>query len=363
MDKTAYLVLENGKVFTGKYFGAEGDVVGELVFTTGMIGYLETLSDPCFSGQIVVQTFPLIGNYGVIPADLECAKPQLKAYIVREWCQEPSNFRSEGCLDIFLKENGVVAIYGVDTRELTRCIREHGVMNAKIVSSLDNLDADRAEIASYKIVDAVKTVSCGDVADYGAADGKLKVGVWNFGAYADIAKELGARGCQVQVLPYDATAEDILGAGLDGLIISGGPGDPAENTAAVEELKKLLAWKPIFGIGLGHQLLALAHGGATQKMKYGHRGANQPVMDVTTGQVYITSQNHGYEVVSDPRPADAEIVYINVNDQSCEGLKYTNAPHFSVQFQPNASGGPLHTIFLYDRFVKLCEEVHDDAVK
>jgi carbamoyl-phosphate synthase small subunit len=352
----AYLILENGTVFEGKSFGAEGEAVGEIVFTTAMTGYLETLTDPSYYGQIVVQTFPLIGNYGVIPSDFESGCPHVKAYIVRQWCQEPSNFRCEGDLDIFLRKNGIVGLYGIDTRHLTRIVREHGVMNGKIVASYDGTVPE--EIKGYRIIDAVKNTTC-DKEEVFSPEGEVKrrVVLYDFGAKANICRCLVKRGCEVTVVPAYTKAERVKEIAPDGIMLSNGPGDPAENTEIIEELKKIAELKlPTFGICLGHQLLALAHGAKTEKLKYGHRGANQPCKEIATGRVYITSQNHGYAVVNDSLPVGAEVSFVNANDGTCEGVCYTDEPAFSVQFHPEACGGPLDTGFLFDRFVELMDE-------
>ncbi len=360
MENTVYLVLQNGRIFKGAAFGASGEVVGETVFTTGMTAYLETLTDPSYYGQIVVQTFPLSGDYGVIPSDFESSKVQVKAYIVREHCQEPSNFRSEGTLDIFLKEQGIIGLYGIDTRALTKLIREQGVMNGKIVKSLDNFDEIMKEINEYKITDAVASVSCKEkfiTEPQGFEDKPSKrVVLWDFGAKENIRRKLLRRNLEVITVPYNFTADEILSLNPDGIMLTNGPGDPAENTGVIEELKKVSDYGlPVFGICLGHQLLALAMGAKTEKLKYGHRGANQPVKDLSTGRVYISSQNHGYAVVNDSLPTNARLSFINVNDGTCEGINYTDRPAFSVQFHPEAAAGPLDTGYLFDRFVKFME--------
>jgi len=356
MVQKAYLILENGTIFEGKSFGSSGEVVGEIVFTTAMTGYLETLTDPSYYGQIVVQTFPLIGNYGVIPADFESKQPHLKAYIVKDWCQEPSNFRCEGDLDTFLKQSGIIGLYGIDTRALTKIVREHGVMNGKIVQEGSNAGFLLKELKEYTIVDAVKAVTCSEEKVFFPEKTKYKVALWDFGAKDNICRELVKRGCEVTVIPADTRAERILELNPDGIMLSNGPGDPAENVGIIAELQKLTSAKiPTFGICLGHQLLALATGAKTEKLKYGHRGANQPALEIETGRVYITSQNHGYAVVNDSLKDGAKISFTNANDETCEGVEYTNMPAFSVQFHPEASAGPLDTAFLFDRFIKLIE--------
>ena len=353
MEQRIYLTLENGTVFQGKSFGARRQVTGEVVFTTAMTGYLETLTDPSYYGQMVVHTFPLIGNYGVIPADFESPAPQLTAYIVREWCQAPSNFRCEGDLDTFLKEKGIVGMYGRDTRALTHNNREHGVMNAKLTLEEPDIPAIQKELADFSIRNAVASVSISEKEVLYPEKKVRKVVLWDFGAKKNIGRELAKRGCEVVCMPQNSTAEEILGEKPDGIMLSNGPGDPQENVQVVEQLRKLCqSGIPMFGICLGHQLLALAQGATTEKLKYGHRGGNQPVKNLKTGRVYITSQNHGYAVVADSLPDTAELRYINANDGTCEGVSYHNMPAFSVQFHPEASCGPHDTMFLFDEFIQ-----------
>lgn len=348
-----YLVLENGQIFEGKSFGAEGEITGEIVFSTAMTGYLETITDPSYFGQIVVQTFSLIGNYGVIPSDFESDRPYLKAYVVREWCQEPSNFRCEGNLDTFLKDMNVIGLYDIDTRQLTKIIREYGVMNAKITKSIDNIDEIIKELKGYKIVDAVKGATCKEMKVFNE-NGEKHVVLMDFGEKANIQRELIKRGCKVTVVPSYTKASEILAMNPDGIMLSNGPGDPAENVEVIEEIKALVESKtPIFGICLGHQLTALSQGATTSKLKYGHRGGNQPVKETATGRVYITSQNHGYAVNADSLPENAELSWVNVNDGTCEGVSYKNAPVYTVQFHPEACGGPQDTMFLFDKFINV----------
>ncbi len=357
MSRTAYLILENGKVFEGKAFGAEKEITGELVFTTAMTGYLETLTDPSYYGQVVIQTFPLIGNYGVIPADFESDSPALKGYIVRERCQVPSNFRCEGDLDTFLKESGIPGIYGIDTRALTRIVREYGVLNCKISYSPEVSAKELDEIKNYVITDAVENTTISQNQQFKAQNGNLNVVLMDFGAKHNIGRELVKRGCNLTVVPADTTAEQIVAMKPDGVMLSNGPGDPAANTKIIDELKKLCEYKiPTFGICLGHQLLALSQGAKTEKLKYGHRGANQPARELETGRVYITSQNHGYAVVNDSMPKNGKVSFVNGNDNTCEGVNYTDMPAFSVQFHPEACGGPHDTAFLFDRFIKLMKD-------
>lgn len=354
MKDAAYLILENGQVFKGESFGAKGEVIGELVFTTGMVGYLETITDPSYFGQVVMQTFPLIGNYGVIPQDFESGKPVLSAYIVREWCQEPSNFRCKEDLDTFLKRENVVGLCGIDTRAVTKIVREQGVMNCCITDSTDNMQEKLERIKNYKVKNAVCSVTTESRHTECAPKGDKNVVLWDFGAKGNIEKMLLKRGCNVTVVPAQTTAEQILALNPDGLMLSNGPGDPTENTGIIEELKKIIKTNlPVFGICLGHQILALAMGGKTTKLKYGHRGANQPVKNTETSRVYISSQNHGYAVVSESLPEGAKVSFVNGNDNTCEGVTYTHRPAFSVQFHPEACSGPLDTEYLFDDFIAM----------
>ena len=373
MEK-AFLILSDGTLFEGTAIGAKGKTIGETVFTTGMTGYIETLTDPSYYGQIVTQSFPLIGNYGVINEDFESKKSFVRGYIIREECDKPSNFRCEDTLDNFLKNQGIIGISGIDTRALVKKIRESGVMNGMIISGkyAENLQktdfageqfSDELEqIKSYKIKDALKHVSFPENkpnADSPAAN--KKVVLVDFGAKANIQRELEKRNCSVTVVPYDTTAEKIFSLNPDGVMLSNGPGDPAENTEVIKEIKKICDKKiPVFGICLGHQMLALSQGAETKKLKYGHRGGNHPVKNLETGRVYITSQNHGYAVESNTLPQNAKESFINVNDGTCEGVNYTDMPAFSVQFHPEACGGPHDTNFLFDDFVKLMEKYNGE---
>ncbi|MCO7117544.1 carbamoyl phosphate synthase small subunit [Oscillibacter valericigenes] len=347
--KKGYLILQDGQVFEGVRFGAETDTVGELVFTTGMCGYVETLTDPSYAGQIVMQTYPLIGNYGIIREDFEGACC-VKGYVVREYCDTPSNFRTDCDLDTYLKEQGVPGLCGVDTRELTRIIREHGVMNAAIC---DEIPADLTPIKTYAITGVVEAVSCKEPDRYQAeGEERFRVSLIDYGAKRNIVRELQKRGCTVTVLPASTSAEDVLAADPDGIMLSNGPGDPAENTYQIEQIRKLLGKVPMFGICLGHQLTALAAGGSTYKLKYGHRGVNQPVRDVEGVRTYITSQNHGYAVDGDTVKL-GKVRFVNANDGTCEGIDYPELKAFTVQFHPEACTGPKDTSFLFDRFVEL----------
>ncbi len=348
--KKAYLVLQNGQVYEGRRFGAEGDRLGELVFTTGMGGYLETLTDPSYFGQIVIQTFPLMGNYGVIPADFE-GIPRLRAYVVREWCPAPSNFRSEGDLDYFLKERDIPGLWGMDTRRLTRTLRDEGVMNALIC---DKVPEDLSMLRSYRVTDALMAVTCREKKTY-TPEGwtKYRVALLDYGMKGNILRELTRRGCEVTVCPAATTAEEILSGGFDGLMLSNGPGDPAENVFQIAQLQLLLGRLPLFGICLGHQLTALAAGGSTYKLPFGHRGVNQPVRVPGSHRTYVTSQNHGY-AVAEGVPGGV-VSFLNANDLSCEGMDYPSLRAFTVQFHPEACAGPKDTGFLFDRFISLME--------
>ncbi len=350
--KKAFIVLEDGHIFEGKRFGAEGEALGELVFATNMVGYIEALTDPCYYGQIIVQTFPLLGNYGMIYDDTQGKKSYVKGIVAREWCETPSNFRCDGDIDEYLKKENIVGICDIDTREITQIIREKGVMNAKIVDEIT--DDIKAEIEGYKITDAVKSVTSGEKETVPArGDEKYTVAVVDFGEKFDMVNQLTKRGCKAEVVPFDISADDILKMNVDGIALSEGPGDPAENKASIETVKALFGKMSMFGVGLGHQVMALAAGGKTEKHKYGHRGANQPVKNLEIGQTYITSQNHGYCVVSGSVEGVGVEAFVNANDGTCEGVKYPDKKAFSVQFRPAAGSGPMDTEFLYDEFVEM----------
>lgn len=346
--KKAYLVLEDGHVFEGYSFGAEAKCVGELVFNTQAVGYIETLTDPSYYGQIVMQTFPMIGNYGVIEEDF-VGKCSLSGYVVREYCEKPSNFRCQYDIDAFLKKNNIPGICGVDTRQITKILRENGVMNACICSEIPgNFD----EIKAFKIVDAVSSVIDNETKTFGNGNEKYKVTVINYGSATESVNALVAKDCAVTLIPASASAEEILATDPDGILLSNGPGDPAENVFAIEQIKKLMGKKPIFAIGLGHEILALADGGMTYKLKYGHRGSNQPVREMDGTRTFITTQNHGYAVASDST-AHGKVSFVNVNDNSCEGIEYAELSAFSVQFLPDNWAGQRGTLFLYDKFIEM----------
>ncbi|MDO5144955.1 MAG: carbamoyl phosphate synthase small subunit [bacterium] len=354
MSKKGYLLLASGQLYEGTMVGAERDVMAELVFTTAMTGYLETITDPSYMGQIVIQTFPTIGNYGVIPPDFESKKPGLSGYIVREICHDPSNFRSKGALADYLKSQDVPVLTGIDTRALTRRIRSAGVMNAAILTQKPaDLDAALSKLRSLPFHPSVAGVTCQEAVT-SPGTGRYHVALWDFGHKENIQRELEKRGCTVTVIPADYSAEQILSLRPDGVMLSNGPGDPADNTGIIDQLRILCRSRiPIFGICLGHQLLALSQGAQTVKLKYGHRGANQPAKDVKTGVCYMTSQNHGFAVDIATLPANAQLRFENVNDGTCEGIDYLDMPAFTVQFHPEAAGGPLDTRFLFDRFIAL----------
>lgn len=352
----AYLILEDGTVFTGTSIGAEREVISEIVFNTSMTGYLEVLTDPSYAGQAVVMTYPLIGNYGICREDMESKRAWPDAYIVRELSRIPSNFRSEDTIQNFLKEYDIPGISGIDTRALTKLLREKGTMNGMITTKeytdhsevLNRIKAYSVEGVVLKTTTKEKYVLPGN--------GK-KVALMDFGAKRNIARSLNERGCEVTVYPADTPAEEVLAAAPDGIMLSNGPGDPKENTAIIKEVKKLYDSNvPIFAICLGHQLMALANGMDTYKLKYGHRGGNHPVKDLETGRVYISSQNHGYAVDAKTiSPEIAEPAFINVNDGTNEGLKYTGKNIFTVQYHPEACPGPLDSGYLFDRFLKMME--------
>ncbi len=350
--KKVYIVLEDGHIFEGKSFGAEGEALGELVFTTSVVGYVATLTDPRYYGQIIMQTFPLIGNYGYISAQRESDKIWAKAYIVREWCENPSNFRCETTLDDYLKSQGVVGVYDVDTREITQHIRENGVMNAKIVSSLDDIDYD--EIKNYRIVNAVEAVSDGKTETLISEKGCVNVTVVDFGYKKNAVSSLLEHGCCVKIVPATATADEILAGNPDGVVLSDGPGNPEDNTASIGEVSKLIGKTPVFGVGLGHQILALANGAKTVKLKFGHRGGNQPVKSLKTGKTYITSQNNGYTIDDESvKKCGGKVTYINVNDGTCEGIDYAGKNAFSVQFQPDSGLNDRDADKIYEHVVEM----------
>ena len=349
----AFLILEDGTVFTGTSIGSTRDMIREIVFNTSMTGYLEVLTDPSYAGQAVVMTYPLIGNYGITP-DMESLKAWPDGYIVRELSRMPSNFRCEGTIQDFLKKYDIPGIAGVDTRALTKILREKGTMNGMITTN-ENYDLDEviSKLKNYKVEGVVSKVTCEE--KYVLEGTGKKVALLDLGAKKNIAKSLNDRGCEVTVYPADTTADEIIASNPDGIMLSNGPGDPAECTSIIKEIKKLYETDiPIFAICLGHQLMALATGGTTYKLKYGHRGGNHPVKDLQTGRVYISSQNHGYVVDEDKiDPNVAVPAFKNVNDGTNEGLAYVGKNIFTVQFHPEACPGPQDSGYLFDRFLEM----------
>ena len=358
--KKAYLLLADGTLFEGESVGAEGTSTAEIVFNTGMAGYQEVLTDPSYYGQTVCMTYPLIGNYGLNAEDFESRKCWVSGFIMREACRYPSNWRQDRSIDEYLKAENIVGLAGIDTRRLTRILRNSGVMNGILYS--EGYEPDEAAIAAmkeYTVKNAVRTVTIDKPICY-PAEGtqKYRVALFDFGVKRNIQRELCARGCEVTVLPALTDPKDVLEGGYDGIMLSNGPGDPAENVEIIENLKQLIpSGIPIFGICLGHQLMSLAIGAKTEKLKYGHRGVNHPVKDLAQDRTYITSQNHGYAVVGDTvNPAVARVSHINLNDNTCEGVEHINAPIFTVQYHPEVHPGPQDTSYLFDQFVSRMEE-------
>ncbi len=402
----AFLILEDGNVFRGTAIGARREVISEIVFNTSMTGYLEVLTDPSYAGQAVAMTYPLIGNYGVCYADMESADAWPDAYIIRELARLPQNFRSENTLEAFLKERDIPGIAGVDTRALTKILREKGTMNGMVTTNENyNLEEILPRLKEYKVTGVVDRVTCQEkkicrpeeakrtdekykpqyllhelmpqqtavrggnglttdsqapdslTAGSQAPDGQTpyRVALMDFGAKANIADSLMRRRCEVSIYPAFTPAEEVLAGKPDGIMLSNGPGDPAECVSIIEELKTLFASDvPMFGICLGHQLLALANGAKTEKMKYGHRGANHPVKDLESGKVYISTQNHGYMVVDGSIPKEVgRTSFINVNDGTVEGIRYIKRPVFTVQFHPEACAGPQDTSYLFEEFIEM----------
>lgn len=350
----AYLLLENGMVFEGEGFGAAGTRVGELVFTTGMTGCAESLTDPSYRGQLITFTFPMLGNYGICYEDRESPHIHARAVVVREFCPQPSNFRAEVDVDTFLREEGVCGICGVDTRRITQLIRDKGVMNAAVTNTEPD-DALLELVRAHRVSGVVDEVTVKEpvlLAPRGEA--RHSVALLDFGHKRSIADCLTARGCAVTLYPAKTPAEQIIAAGHDGVMLSNGPGDPTDNQYSIEQIKILMDALPTFGICLGHQMMALAAGARTRKMKFGHRGANQPAKDLETGRVYVTSQNHGYAVDNASLPGSGAVMrFVNVNDGSCEGLDYPGKRAFSLQFHPEAHGGPLDCSGMFERFISM----------
>ena len=353
----AYLILEDGTVFEGTSIGSSREVISEIVFNTSMTGYLEILTDPSYCGQSVVMTYPLIGNYGVCYEDMEDPESYVDGYIVREISNSPSNFRSEDKLEKFLVDHDIAGIQGIDTRALTKRLRNYGTMNGMITTNGSyDLEEVKERIKAYKVTGVVLKTTTKE--KYVLPGTGKKVALMDFGAKKNIARELNKRGCEVTVYPADTPAEEVLKTNPDGIMLSNGPGDPAENTEIIKEVRKFYESDiPVFAICLGHQLMALATGANTYKLKYGHRGGNHPVKDLETGRVYISSQNHGYAV--DEHSLDPKVAvqaFVNVNDKTNEGLKYVGKNIFTVQYHPEACPGPQDSGYLFDRFIRMMEE-------
>lgn len=396
----AYLILEDGTVFEGTSIGTDKEVISEIVFNTSMAGYLEVLTDPSYAGQAVCMTYPLIGNYGVCRQDCESRRPWPDGFIVRELSRMPSNFRSDCSIQEYLKEYDVPGIAGIDTRALTKILREKGTMNGMITTN-ENYDLEEIlpKLAAYTTGKVVEKVTCAekyevkgakDLSENGPVSGSAvfnkeafaagekekrpsmvralngagkRVALLDLGAKENIARSLAMRGCDVTVYPAGTKAEEIIADAPDGIMLSNGPGDPKECTGVIQEIRKLYETDiPIFAICLGHQLMALATGADTHKMKYGHRGGNHPVKDLATGRVYISSQNHGYVVDTDRLdPQIAVPAFVNVNDGTNEGLRYTGKNIFTVQFHPEACPGPQDSGYLFDRFITMMNGGMQDA--
>ena len=357
----AYLVLEDGTVYEGYSMGNCEKAVGEVVFNTNCSTYQDLLDDPTYSGQIVIQTYPLIGNRGVNPN--APSKLVASGYVVREWCVEPTDAHEYITLDEFLKETGITGLCGIDTRSLTRKIRKNGVMNGAIVSSLDNKEALLAELKEYRVPPAIGKVTVSKPERLEAANSQYELAVPDYGMRRSILHFLLQRGCSITIYPAYTPAAEMLKHNPDGIMLSDGPGDPWDNPEIIEIIKELIkSGKPIFGVGLGHQLLAVACGFTIGKLPVGHRGSNQPVHRLDTRRVLITTQNHGYTVTKDSvKPEIAEITHTNVNDGTVEGLRYRTFPALTVQFEPSDGNGYQDTAYLFDEFVKMCEEGKKNA--
>ena len=349
----AFLLLEDGTVFEGNSFGMEGKVIGEVVFNTGMTGYQEVLTDPSYCGQIVCMTYPLIGNYGVNFDDIESSKPQVKGFIVREVCKTPSNWRSIEDLNDYLKRNNIIGLEGIDTRALTRILRDNGTMRGTIITGeLGDIEVQQAKLSDYVIKNPVLQVTTKEIKHF--KGNGYKIALLDYGLKQNIVRSLTKRGCEVHVYPATATAQEILSINPDGIMLSNGPGDPKDCQNQIDTIRQLVGKKPMFGICLGHQLTALAHNANTEKLKYGHRGCNHPVKDIEKDKTYITSQNHGYTIIEDTLDRETMVVsHRNMNDGTIEGIRYQNAPLFTVQFHPEASPGPGDTAYLFDEFIQM----------
>lgn len=353
----AILVLEDGRAFEGTSFGAEGETFGEMVFNTSMSGYQEILTDPSYAGQIVAMTYPLIGNYGTNADDVESRRPWAEGFVVREASRIASNFRSTMSLQDYLKTNNIVGIEHIDTRALVRHIRDKGAMRAGLstVSNADELLEKVRTAPEMANRELASSVTVNDSYEYPATgDQRFHVVAFDFGVKTNSLRELSKFGCRVTVVPTDTPAEAVLALQPDGIFLSNGPGDPASMRSVVSEVKKLTeSLTPMFGICLGHQLIGSAFGGTTYKLKFGHRGGNQPIKDLTTGKIEITAHNHGFAVDADSLPAEVEVTHINLNDHTVAGLRHKTLPVFSVQYHPESAPGPHDSEYLFERFIDL----------
>jgi carbamoyl-phosphate synthase small subunit len=371
----AILVLEDGRTFNGASFGADGETFGEMVFNTSMSGYQEILTDPSYAGQIVCMTYPLIGNYGVNEADVESRRPWVEGFVVREASRITSNWRSTESLDDYLKRNNIVGIEHIDTRALVRHIRDKGAMRAGISTIetdpkalleriLASPEMANRELASAVTVESSYTYpAAGSAIDDQSKIQNLKSNIqyhivaYDFGVKTNSLREFAKFGCRVTVVPAETSASDVMALKPDGIFLSNGPGDPASMKGVIEEIKKLAeSQTPIFGICLGHQLIGSAFGGETYKLKFGHRGGNQPIKDLTTGKIEIASHNHGFAVERDSLPADIEITHVNLNDNTVAGLRHKTLPVFSVQYHPESAPGPHDSEYLFERFIELMKK-------
>ena len=361
LSKKAILVLEDGRTFRGISFGAEGETFGEMVFNTSMTGYQEILTDPSYAGQIVCMTYPLIGNYGVNEEDTESRKPWVEGFVVREASRIASNWRSTETLDSYLKRHKIVGIEHIDTRALVRYIRDKGAMRAAISSTdldeksllekvLNSPEMQNRELAS--------SVTIGESFDYDAnGEEKFHVVCYDFGVKTNSLREFAKYGCKITVVPAETSAEEVIALKPDGIFLSNGPGDPASMKKTVEEIKKLAESKvPMFGICLGHQIIGQTFGSKTYKLKYGHRGGNQPIKDLTTGKIEIASHNHGFAVEAESLPAELELTHINLNDNTVAGIRHKTLPIFSVQYHPESAPGPHDSEYLFKRFINLMKQ-------
>ena len=345
----ARLILENGMIFEGNAFGYLKDSVGEVVFTTGMTGYQEVLTDPSYYGQIVTMTYPLIGNYGINLEDNESNSPKVRGFIVREKCSFPNNFRCEFGLEDYLKQNKIIGLEGIDTRALTKVLRNNGTMRGIISLEYETLEEVKEKITAFSNKDAVKMVTAKE--PYIIEGTGKHVAIMDFGIKSNIIRNFKKRNCKITIFPMNATAEEILSVNPDLVFLSNGPGDPEDLGFVIENIKKIVGVKPIVGICLGHQLLALTLGGKTSKLKFGHRGGNHPVKDLEENKIFITSQNHGYYVSE--MPENMEVTHINLNDNTVEGMRHKELPIYSVQYHPEACPGPKDNDYIFDKFLEL----------